>query len=291
MKYRKTMAQHKDHWFTNTDEQLMAEYIARNLNQLPLQELEDIKNTCEYGCSDPRTHPRHQEHSEDAAREAERRIDDDFNSLAAVLECYVQDHGVLPYCVVVQCLASRYGLLDPTDIDDEHPYRASPQFSLMFWNLGNWCRKRFEKCPLPERLQRFAPHIDYDLDREHRKIGDNNPQFNNYFISVIKNLGAHLFMNCEPGSLYPHRALLEEAKITTCFNDYHDLMVAARFGKEGHIKQIAGYNTHEDDTRIRYVSWAIFEVYWGVTKHRDTQTEEITWIILVNLPSGSMKLV
>ena len=68
VKYRKTMAQHKDHWFTNTDEQLMAEYIARNLNQLPLQELEDIKNTCEYGCSDPRTHPRHQEHSEDAAR-------------------------------------------------------------------------------------------------------------------------------------------------------------------------------------------------------------------------------
>ena len=46
-------------------------------------------------------------------------------------------------------------------------------------------------------------------------------------------------MNCEAGSLYPHRVLLEEAKITTCFNDYHDLMVAARIGKEGYIRQIA----------------------------------------------------
>ena len=72
-------------------------------------------------------------------------------------------------------------------------------------------------------------------------------------------------MNCEAGSLYPYRKHLEEAKITTCFNDYHDLMVVARIGKEGYIKQIAGYNTAEDDTRIRCVSWAIFEVSWGKT--------------------------
>ena len=97
----------------------MAEYIARNKDLLPLQELEDIKNTCEYGCSGPRLHPRHQEHSEDAAKEAERRIDDDFKSVSAVLECYIQDHGILLYCVVLQCLASRYlggGMLDPTYI-------------------------------------------------------------------------------------------------------------------------------------------------------------------------------
>ena len=70
-------------------------------------------------------------------------------------------------------------------------------------------------------------------------------------------------MNCEAGSLYPHRARLEEAKFKTFFNDYHDLMVAARIGKEGYIKQIAGYCTDENDTRIRQVSCAIFEVYWG----------------------------
>ena len=139
----------------------MSEYIARHRNQLPLQELEDIKNTCEYGRSDPRLHPRHQEHAEEAAKEAERRNDDDFRSLTAVLEGYVEDHKVLPYCIVLQCLSSRYhrgGMFDPTYYDEEHAYRAFPQFSLMFWNLGNWGRTRFSKCPLPERLQSFAPH-------------------------------------------------------------------------------------------------------------------------------------
>ena len=90
-------------------------------------------------------------------------------------------------------------------------------------------------------------------------------------------------MNCEAGTFYSHRARLEEARITTCFNDYHDLMVAARIGKEGCIWQIAGYNTDENDTRIRYVSWAIFEYFWGKSKHRDTQEIE-------NLTRARMKM-
>ena len=47
-------------------------------------------------------------------------------------------------------------------------------------------------------------------------------------------------------------------------------MVAARLGKDGYIKQIAGYHTDDNDTRVRQVSWAIFEVSWGKTKDRDT---------------------
>ena len=81
-------------------------------------------------------------------------------------------------------------------------------------------------------------------------------------------------MNCEAGSLYPHRALLEEAQFNVCFNDYQDLMVAARVGKDGYVRQIAGYNTGENDTRARYVSWAIFEIVWGTTVHRETGEEE-----------------
>ena len=92
-------------------------------------------------------------------------------------------------------------MLDPAYIDEEHPYRSSPQFSMMFWNLGNWCRKSFDTCPVPEKLQRFTTHIDYNLDGDHNPIGDDKPQFNNYFINVIKNFGGHLFMNCEAGTL------------------------------------------------------------------------------------------
>ena len=81
------MAPRQDHWYTNTDDQLMEEYIARHKDEFPLKELEDIKDTCEYSCGDPRLHPRQQEHSEEAAKEAEKRIEDDFSSLTAVLEC------------------------------------------------------------------------------------------------------------------------------------------------------------------------------------------------------------
>ena len=42
----------------------------------------------------------------------------------------------------------------------------------MFWNLGNWNRKAHSKCPLPEHLEKFRPHIKFDLNTEHRPIGD-----------------------------------------------------------------------------------------------------------------------
>jgi hypothetical protein len=199
--------------------------------------------------------------------EAEKRLKDDFQTLSSVLTDYVEQHGVLSYYVVLQCLASRYlgaGMIDPTSLDKSHPYRSSPQFSLMFWNLGNWCRSRFNKCPLPEKLQKLI-YINYEVDRDREKIGD-KPQFNNCFINVVKNPGAHIIMKCEAQSLYPYKYLLEEEQFPTCFNDYRDLMVAAHVGKDGYVRQIAGYNSGEDDTRARYVSWAIFEILWGTGK-------------------------
>ena len=188
--------------------------------------------------------------------------------------------------MILHSLAYRYlggGLSDPTYKDTEFPYRSSPQMTAMFWNLGNWCRNRFDKCPVPERFQQFIPHIDYTIDEDHEKFDENKTQFNNYFINVIKNFGGHLFMNCEAGSLYPHRERLEEVQFKTCFNDYLDLMVAARIGKDGYIKQIAGYHTDDNDTRVRQVSWAIFEVSWGKTKDRDTDE-------IVDLTRARMKM-
>ena len=106
-------------------------------------------------------HHLHQNKSEEASKEAERRIDDDFGNLTKVLQLYVEDHKVLPYCMILHSLAYRYlggGLLDPTYKDEELPYRSSPQITMMLWNLGNWCRNRFEKCPVPESFQQFIPH-------------------------------------------------------------------------------------------------------------------------------------
>ena len=135
VKYRKTMQPHQEYWYHLTDDQLMTEYIARHKDQLPLQELEELKNQIEYGCSDPRMHPLHQDKAEASSKEAERRIDNDFGNLTLVLRDYVDDHKVLPYCMILHSLAYRYlggGLSDPTYKDAEFPYRSSPQMTVMF---------------------------------------------------------------------------------------------------------------------------------------------------------------
>ena len=50
-------------------------------------------------------------------------------------------------------------------------------------------------------------------------------------------------------------------------------MCAARLGKDGYITQIAG-NSTGDDTNLRFVSWAMFEIVWGKTLNRSTGEEE-----------------
>ena len=66
-------------------------------------------------------------------------------------------------------------------------------------------------------------------DNQHKLIGD-RPLYNNFFVNVVKNLRAHLFMNCEAASIYEHRARMEEGGYEVCFHGYNDLMIAARIG-------------------------------------------------------------
>ena len=82
------------------------------------------------------------------------------------------------------------------------------------------------------------------------------------------------FMNCEAGSNFEHKERIEEGGYTVCFNDYQDLMVAARIGRNGSVRQIAGYKTDPHHTRPRFVSWAIFGIVWGTTLNRHTGEEE-----------------
>ena len=67
---------------------------------------------------------------------------------------------------------------------------------------------------------------------------------------------------------------MEEGGYEVCFNDYQDLMVAARIGRNGSVRQIAGYPTDPNDTRPRFVSWAIFEIVRGTTLNRQTGEQE-----------------
>ena len=131
----------------------MEQYIARNKDEYPLSLLGDLRKEAVYGCSDPRLHPRVREQVDRLTEETDKRLEDDFQTLSSVLTDYAEQHGVLPYCVVLQCLASRClgaGMVHHTFLDKSNPYRSSPQFSMMSCNLGNWHRSRFNQCQLPK---------------------------------------------------------------------------------------------------------------------------------------------
>ena len=140
--------------------------------------LEDIKKNAEYSCSDPRLHPRVREEVLRVTRIATERHQGD------------KDHHCVPCVIILQLLAMRYlgaGLLETEHLDCDYPHRSTKSLSCIFWNLGNWNRK--------DSQQKFRPHIRFDLNTEHKPIG-NKSLYNNYFVTAIKNLAAHIFLNC-----------------------------------------------------------------------------------------------
>ena len=68
VKYKKTGGPHKDHWYTDSDKQLMEAYIARH--KFPLSLLEDLRKEAVYGCSDPRLHLRARAQADRSTEEA-----------------------------------------------------------------------------------------------------------------------------------------------------------------------------------------------------------------------------
>jgi hypothetical protein len=203
VKCRGTNEPHREPWHTDSERQLMESYIARHKDEYPLWLLEEHRKETPYSCPDPCLHIRERENVDRQSSEAEKRLKEDFETLESFVTDYTEHRGRIPYCVILQCLAARYlgaGKLDPEFANKELPYRSSLQISgcLGTWEsgvglLGIWRRFRSSQCPLPEKLQKFEPRVDYEIDRGHEKIGD-KPQFNNYFINVVKNLGAHVFM-------------------------------------------------------------------------------------------------
>ena len=85
---------------------------------------------------------------------------------------------------------------------------------------------------------------------------------------MIKNLRAHVVLNCEATSLLPFHEYLEKYNWTLCFNDATDLRCLARLGVGGSVRQIGGPNEkNQDDVwngPKRRVSFAIFLRLSGV---------------------------
>ncbi len=87
----------------------------------------------------------------------------------------------------------------------------------------------------------------------------------------MKNLRAHVLLNCKAATLLPHREYLEKHGWTLCFNDMNDLCCLARLGHKGSLRQIGGPNEVNWWNGIkRRVSFAIYEINWGKAIPRGT---------------------
>eukprot|EP00435_Cladocopium_sp_Y103_P009288 s1070_g2.t1 len=269
---------HEESWHRADEEDLMAEYIARFKDVDVESELEELRTSIAFDCADPRLAPRIRAQVERLTEKAEKKLQNGWEIMDDAMADYIKQYNKLPYCCILQSMAMSVlgaGAVADDEKDPEYPYRSGKTLSCMFLNLGHWCRQRFSKYPLPTQLEKYQSYVDVNIDLKHEKVDlADRPVFNNYFVTVIKNLGAHIFLNCEASSIYPFKEEFMYGGWTYCFNDYHDLLCMARVGRHGYVQRIAGYDTEEDDTRERYVSWAIFEIKVGQTVDRATHKEE-----------------
>eukprot|EP00435_Cladocopium_sp_Y103_P013875 s800_g3.t1 len=200
---------HQEAWYQCSEEALMTEYIARHKGTDPESDLEELRNTIAFTCVDPRTNLRNRLDVERLSAKAETQLKEEWDRLESALSDAIEEYGKLPYCAVLQSLAMSFlgaNAVSEEEKDPDYPYRSGKALSVLFWNLGNWCRSRFSKTPLPVQLEKFAPYIDDKLDVNQQPIDlEDRPVFNNYFVTAIKNLGAHIFLNCEALSVYPFR--------------------------------------------------------------------------------------
>ena len=260
---------HKHSWHQEEENVMMAAYLSRHQEQCLAMELPELAKKLEYGCCDPRLHPRYELEVQNRTLAAKNKLNSDFQFVCEVIDDFLKENDKISYTQICMVLAGGYlGAGVAAERDPDYPHRSSRALTIAFWNLGNWCRKRFESLPLPTQLEKYRPYMDHKKDEFGKEIGDKT-QYNNFFINVVKNMATHIFLNCEAITIYPHRERLSENGYTVCFNDWHDLMCAARVGRNGTVRQIAGYKEPEGDTKRRYVSWAIFEICFGETLDRE----------------------
>eukprot|EP00435_Cladocopium_sp_Y103_P072389 s47_g40.t1 len=96
-------------WHQGSEEQLMGEYFARHKDQDPEAELEELRQTIAFNCVDPRLAIRVRAQCQNFSAKAERKFTDDWANLDKVFAEYIEQHYKLPYCSVLQALATMIG--------------------------------------------------------------------------------------------------------------------------------------------------------------------------------------
>jgi hypothetical protein len=119
---------HKDAWFTPTEDQMMATYIYLYKNLKVEDELEDIRKLARYNCSDPRMSLRQRRNVQRLSKLAETKWREDWDKIDEALQDYIEINEKIPYISIHKVLAASFlgaSFVDPEERDDEHPFRKS----------------------------------------------------------------------------------------------------------------------------------------------------------------------
>ncbi len=81
---------------------------------------------------------------------------------------------------------------------------SSKSLTVLFWNLGNWSRGVNFRVPSDTEYQKL-----FYKENKPDEYPDHVEEANNLFL-LVKNLRAHVILNCEATTLLPHREYLEK---------------------------------------------------------------------------------
>ena len=228
--------------------------------QLPTSDDFFYQKPIVYQCDDHRIKVANSEKMEERSRNAKQNFDEKLKHFRDQIK--VAGKKEVAYDDMITDITELFLSGEKIDRNPESVGSSSKSLSVLFWNLGNWSRGTNHKIP---------SNVEYDnifyKEEKPSEYPDHVPEANNLFIQMVKNLRAHIVLNCEASTLLPFRGYLEKHGWTLCFNDATDLCCLARIGVEGSIKQIAGPNEENSEAiwnvPIRRVSFAIFEINWG----------------------------
>ena len=259
MKFRKATMEHPCAKLDFAEDKLI-EIYCNLFFEKPTPEEYFYQKAIVYSCEDHRLRMKNDE----CMKERSQIAKNDFNEGKSVLADQVRLAGKneMSYDNMITDITELFLSGEAIARNPETLGSSSKSLTVLFWNLGNWQRGINFRVPSDLEYQ----NLFYKEERPDT-YPDHVPENNNLFLQMIKNLRAHIVLNCEATTLLPFREYLEKHHWTLCFNDATDLCCLARVGLGGSIRQIGRPNEKTQDDiwngPKRRVSLAIFEIVWG----------------------------
>ena len=174
------------------------------------------KKVITYTCEDHRLRIADDDRMEQRSEKAKQEFVKNKEVLATQVKLAGKDE--LAYDDLITDLTELFLSGEAITREKESVGSSSKALTVMFWNLGNWQRGFNWKVPSNLEYQKL-----FYKENNPGDYPNHVPEYSNLFLQMVKNLRAHVILNCEATALLPFRQYLEDHGWTLCFNDATDL--------------------------------------------------------------------